>query len=299
MATQAIGRPSLSRPLGGLIPSLVMALVAVQASASLVLFQRRLAGALVDPGPVALLAAGILAVALAAAPRTIARAICWPLRPAWLIGAVWIVPSLALILAVLALSVPSSAMWAVAAIWAAAIAEEAWSWARLAREDAIRERFVPGSLLGKSFRGTIRERWNPPAAEPDSRREGTVALREPTEQVATPRAATEPPAAHVWQQISRVYDAEGTDVLRGTLRAFLAAGQRTAHVHLAFCPPFARLPQFDFRQSAGPASRVKLGQLLPYGVRLDVKLDAPADAPATVLLELTAREERAASPTSR
>lgn len=292
MTAQAIGRQSIWQPFSGLIPLLLLALVAAPAVVSVVLFQRRLAGVLINPGGAALLVAGLWAVALAAAPRTLARVLRQPLGPAWLTGVVWLVPALALVLAVLALTVSGSPWWARAAVWAAAIAEEAWFWSPALRNGAIRGRFVPGSFPRKGFRLPSLLRWNPRAADSTPRRSKPVPSREPTEQIAALRTATEQPEAHVWQHISRAYEAEGADVLRGTLRAFLAAGQRTAHVHLAFCPPFARLPQFDFRQSDGPSAHVKLGQLLPYGVRLDVKLDTPADAPATVLLQLTAREEQ-------
>jgi hypothetical protein len=289
MATQAIGRPSVWRSIGELVPSLVIALVGVQASVSLLLVQRRLAGALMDPGGGALLAAGLLAVALAAAPRTIARATCRPLRSPLYFGAVWWMPALALLLALLALSVRGSAWWAVGVIWAAAIAEEAWCWAPLTRGGAIQGPFVLGSLPRNGFPRPSPLRWRRRADEPRLRRDKSNSRHEPTEKVAVQRAAAEQPVADVWQQTSRAYEADGADALRGTLRAFLAVGQRTAHVHLAFCPPFVRLPQLDYRQTAGPAARVKLGQLLPYGVRLDVKLDEAAGAPATVLLELTAR----------
>ena len=32
------------------------------------------------------------------------------------------------------------------------------------------------------------------------------------------------------------------------------------------------MPQFEFRQVSGPTARLKLGQLLPYGARVEVKL---------------------------
>lgn len=275
MATQALGRQSIRRSIGELAPSLVVALVALQASVSLVLMQRRLAGALVDPGPMALLAAGLFAVALAAAPRAMARAIHPFPHSAWILGAVWFLPAIALLLAMLALSVPSAALGAIAVIWITAISSEAWFWTPIVRE------------------GAIRLRRNPRVAEPALRRAESFPAMKPVESGTRPREAAVPLDPHVWQQTNRAYAADGADVLRGTLRAVLAVGQRTANVHLAFCPPFARLPQLDYRQTDGPPARVKLGQLLPYGVRLDVKLDEPAEASSTVLLELTAKEARA------
>ena len=68
----------------------------------------------------------------------------------------------------------------------------------------------------------------------------------------------------------------------------LPDGTRTATAHVAFCPPFAERPQFDVRRTAGPACRVKLGQLLPQGARIEIKLHAPAAASDRLSLEFTA-----------
>ena len=68
-----------------------------------------------------------------------------------------------------------------------------------------------------------------------------------------------------------------------------APGQRTASLHVAFCPPFARTPEVSAQQLDGPAVRIKTGQLLPYGVRLDLKLSAAAEMPSGVLLRFSAR----------
>jgi hypothetical protein len=68
----------------------------------------------------------------------------------------------------------------------------------------------------------------------------------------------------------------------GTVRARLARGQRRTNVHLAFCPPFARIPQVDFRRVDGPPARVTLGRLYAYGARLEVKLDEAAGGPVGV-----------------
>ena len=43
------------------------------------------------------------------------------------------------------------------------------------------------------------------------------------------------------------------------------------------------------QQTAGPQSRIRTAQLLPYGVRLDLKLAAAATSDASVLLRFTAR----------
>ena len=81
----------------------------------------------------------------------------------------------------------------------------------------------------------------------------------------------------------------------GSLTARIVPGQVTAHVHVAFCPPFANVPQLDFRQVSGPTARIKVGQVLPHGVRFDVKLEQPATDSASLCLEMRASHAAEAS----
>jgi hypothetical protein len=97
------------------------------------------------------------------------------------------------------------------------------------------------------------------------------------------------PAKGVTQQLTRSTTAQGGEVLCGTLRLDLAAGQRTGNLHVAFCPPFAGTPEIAAQQVDGPEARIKIAQLLPYGVRMDIKLVGPSDEPAGVLVQFTAR----------
>ena len=78
------------------------------------------------------------------------------------------------------------------------------------------------------------------------------------------------------QRFERVRSIGGGDLLAGTLTARPLPRDRSRRtVHVAFCPPFPRVPQLDFRQVAGPPARIKVGQTLPHGVRFDVKLEGP------------------------
>jgi hypothetical protein len=105
-------------------------------------------------------------------------------------------------------------------------------------------------------------------------------------------AAGEIPSEDVTQQLMRSRTADGTEELSGWLRPAFAAGQRTGSIHVAFCPPFAGTPELAVEQIGGPEARIKTAQLLPYGVRLDLKLAATADQPTTVLLQFSARTAR-------
>jgi hypothetical protein len=71
----------------------------------------------------------------------------------------------------------------------------------------------------------------------------------------------------------------------------LSAGQRSSSVHVAFCPPFARTPKVALQQLDGPPARIRTVQLLPYGVRFDLKLAAVSEAAQSLLLEFSAQSE--------
>ncbi len=90
------------------------------------------------------------------------------------------------------------------------------------------------------------------------------------------------------QQLTRTRAADGSERLSGWLRAPFLAGQRTASVHVAFCPPFAAVPELSVEQVDGPPARVKTAQLLPQGARLDLKLASAAEEPHDVALEFSA-----------
>ncbi|MBS0209643.1 MAG: hypothetical protein JSS27_11890 [Planctomycetes bacterium] len=86
------------------------------------------------------------------------------------------------------------------------------------------------------------------------------------------------------QQLRRYRSAAGEDTLSAQLRVTAAAGQRHLSAHVAFCPPFARVPCAEVHVTRGTGVQVKVGQLLPHGARLDLKLTEPG--PATIELSL-------------
>jgi len=104
------------------------------------------------------------------------------------------------------------------------------------------------------------------------------------------------PSENISQQFTRHIEADGSDVLQGWVRTSFAPRQRTGSAHIAFCPPFERMPSLYFEQAEGPPTRVKPGQLLLHGTRLDLRLDFELDEPATVLLEFSVRLSPAQEP---
>ena len=111
----------------------------------------------------------------------------------------------------------------------------------------------------------------------------------PTAQL--PKSSDELPPDDVVQHLVRSRAKDGSDTLSGFARIAFAPGQRTGSIHVAFCPPFARTPELSLEQRDGPDARIKTAQLLPYGVRLDLKLAAEAEQRLSVLLQFVARGE--------
>jgi len=253
---------------------LVVLLTGLLWCAALLIGWRRLAGALDTPlTPAVLLLLGVVVVAVAVGARS-----CWnrlPSRSGTLSykRLARLLPTTAVLLLGAAVSLRQTNAAALIAFWAMLAGEELWAW----RAAAGRKR----------CRGAEnREAPRPPEPPP------TAAVAEASVQEPVP--ATTPsaiPADDVLQQLTLSRVADGGTQLAGLLRPPSATGQRTAAEHVAFCPPFAKTPQVTVEQLDGPPARVKTAQLLPHGVRLDLKLDATADTPQAVLLQFTARSE--------
>ncbi len=225
--------------------SAVAALLAVTA---VFVASRRLAGALETPiGPLQLLVAAVLLAGLA----RIAHALLQTGRNR--AGSALI--STAMLVLAASLSLPGSNPIALLGFWALIVGEELWAWRSMGERGAgSRERGAGSGEQGLADGDSIEE-------------------SEPME-----------PAADVLQQLTLRTTAEGGQELFGWLRIRLATGQRTASLHVAFCPSFDKAPQVQAEAFTGPDCRIKAAQVLPYGARLDVKLDEPAREEESVLV---------------
>ncbi len=240
---------------------------------------RRLAGALSSPlQPSALLAVGVLLTLAAIGIRS-----AWYYLPAeaktrgldWSIA---LLPTAAVLALGAALSLPGTAPGGVAAFWALLVTEELWAW-----RSAVRRRLRPASPGARAVR------LAPPQKALLARRSSTESPPTiPGSPPTIPEWSTIP-ADEVLQQLTRSQAADGSGQVAGWLRMPFAAGQRTASVHVAFCPPFPKTPELAVEQLDGPPTRIKTAQLLPYGMRLDLKLNWTAEEPLVVLLEFSAR----------
>ncbi len=95
-------------------------------------------------------------------------------------------------------------------------------------------------------------------------------------------------AEQIVQRLYRVRDEQGQEVVYGTVRADFKAGQRTAVVHVGFCPPLSHVPKIEAESLPGSPSRIKIVQALAHGTRLDVRLPAPAESDRHVWIDMAA-----------
>lgn len=217
-------------------------------------------------------ASGVLVLSLLAGAavfvmRRMAGALTTPLEPAVLIAA--------------GLAAAAAALASRLALAAASVGRAAgWTAAALALGPAVPLIGLGAALtLPGSDRVALVLFWLVLVAE-----EGCSLGRVLTRRGAAPWAPV--PGVRLTQQLARFVAADGAETLAGRLRLDFSPDQRTLAAHVAFCPPFARLPQFDVCQVRGPAVRLKMGQLLPHGVRIEARL--AQDGPAVVELEFTA-----------
>ncbi len=242
---------------------------------------RRCAGALEKPlDPQMLLLVGALVAAAAAAVRIIRFRIAPPDVPWRLPAAIVLLPTPAVLLLAAAVSLPQTSTGGLVAFWALLVGAESWAWRA-------------------AWRRRVRNGPNAPAGRPSGAGSSPepVDHRSPTEspppgrrpQIDSPSTI---PADDVLQQLTRSLAADGSEQLAGWLRAEFASGQRTASVHVAFCPPFSQTPQVTVEQLDGPSARIKTAQLLPHGARLDLKLAAAAEEPGSVVLQFRAASRR-------
>ncbi|MGI9427977.1 MAG: hypothetical protein ACR2NM_04925 [Bythopirellula sp.] len=105
-------------------------------------------------------------------------------------------------------------------------------------------------------------------------------------------AADSTAADNIVQQLYRIEDPPGTEVIYGTLRADFVAGQRTAVVHAGFCPPLSYLPEIEAEALPGLSAQIKIVQALAHGTRLDIRLPVPAASDCQVWIDMAARPVR-------
>ena len=276
MNASATARLTAARP-ADLARGAAVGLLGLLVSIAAILGWRRAAGAMAVPLDMAgLLLAALLVAACAAGVR-----LAWLAAPGGsqfgsqrATSRVNVVLAALVTLVVLAIgllvSLPGTTLAGGLVFWIALAAEELCTW-----------RLVVGRRLSILSATAVGRIANPSSQEADLPDE--LAIR-PTE--TSPSAGV--PGEEVLQQLTRSRTADGGELLSGWLRVDLAAGQRTANLHVAFCPPFARAPRISVQQVDGPETRVKTVQTLPYGVRFDLKVADEEPEASTLLLQFAA-----------
>jgi hypothetical protein len=254
----------------------IVALAGLTLTAALLVASRRVAGALSAPLEVPLLlTSGFLWAAATVGVREAWNRLSINRRHSRLELTVWIAPTAALLLLGAALSLPGTSVAGLAAFWGLLVLEEVWSWRR-APWHRRAARVQPEPALKPSAPQPSNVQTSPAPAKREQSSQAMLGVDDcPPEQVI--------------QRLTRSRDAAGVDRLSGWLRMPFAVGQRTASIHVAFCPPFARVPELTVEQADGPMARVKTAQLLPHGTRLDLKLSQSADSEESVLLRFSAQ----------
>jgi len=263
----------VERPAVDLLRWTAAGLLGALAMAALVLCWRRLGGGLSRPLALPAMAVLALAVAvLAAAGRTArrfsgldvpARRLDWPTATA---------VSAAVLGSGAAVSLPGTSPAALAVLWVVLVGGECWAW-----------------LRGVHGRRRVRLGTAAAAREPGGQEGAPARSAEFARQAIA--AKDDPPEADVLQQLTRSRSLRGGETLSGWLRVPLSAGQRSASVHVAFCPPFSRTPKAAITQLEGPPARIKTVQLLPFGVRFDLKLASASQRCESLLLQFSAQSE--------
>jgi hypothetical protein len=271
---RALRQPSAANLSTTIRAAATAALCILLTFAALFLFVRRCAGALNEALPTTSLIGLTLSAALAAwaaqfliRHSTAAQSTSLTNLSRWL-------PRATLPILALAVSLPGSSPLGLLIMWLTIIAVEVRSWRR-------RPAQVPHHNLSHAGIAT------PPKS--------LVEIKQ--------RTFDEPPAASDWldqslaqRMVYRRSDSDENTIVEGWVRANFAAEQRTAIVHVAFCPPFARQPQVEAESLDGPEAEIRPTLVLPWGIRWEIKLATPAAEPLAVVLGFYAAQSESPAP---
>jgi hypothetical protein len=303
-----------------------VALLGLLVSIAAILGWRRAAGAIATPLDLAGLLSAALLVATCAAGARLAwlsaagGASAGPRRAASRVDrALAALVSLVVLAIGLLVCLPGTTVASRLVLWIILTAEELFTWRLVVLSSGTRRREdaeTPGTVSrgatagssnsdeavtgGDATRldsdvGRIGNPSNEQRIDNPSSKEGDLTDGLPIRPAGKPKPFLAPPlgpgvpGGEVLQQLTRSRTADGGELLSGWLRVDLAAGQRTANLHVAFCPPFARAPRVSVQQVGGPEARVKTAQTLPYGVRFDLKVADEGSEASILLLQFAAR----------
>ncbi|MFM7243028.1 MAG: hypothetical protein ACKO40_02480 [Planctomycetaceae bacterium] len=95
------------------------------------------------------------------------------------------------------------------------------------------------------------------------------------------------------QRLERYETADGRDSLRGRVCLAVAAGSRTTHAHVGFCPAFATTPTVAVStEYDGVEAVVTAAEVLPWGIRVECRLAEPADEDLEIPVDVAVQATR-------
>ena len=104
-----------------------------------------------------------------------------------------------------------------------------------------------------------------------------------------PRRVADRVPGQLRQRFARYETPAGTDCVRGRIAVPIAAGARSGHGHVGFCPAFERTPTVAVSTDYdGVEATVAAAEILPWGVRVEVRLTEPAEEPLVIPVDLAA-----------
>ncbi len=266
--------PEMAPPvIGQLGRTVIGTLFSLVALAAVVIAMRRAGGELREPLPAIALAAlaGGLALGRVAFRQLVPRTSSHGNSPARY--ALWALPTMVLALWTVGVLLPGTSAVGWGVFLAVLLVEEGWSWGRMVPQ-APRVKFETRQNLERDTGTTL----------------GDLPGEERVATLAENCAATSEVDESATQWLVRRREPAGGETIEGWVRVPFESGQRHANAHLAICPALAAAPACYAEPSDGPPCQVKVGQVLPYGVRLEIKLDETADEPCEVLVEFSIQE---------
>lgn len=91
------------------------------------------------------------------------------------------------------------------------------------------------------------------------------------------------------QRLERYETPAGEDCVRGQVMLSVAAGSRTGHAHVGFCPAFATLPAVEVATDCDfVEAEVAAAEILPWGIRVECRLSEPAEEPLEIPVAIRA-----------
>lgn len=101
---------------------------------------------------------------------------------------------------------------------------------------------------------------------------------------------TESNSETVIQRLTRIRTADAGETIHGTLVAEFAAGERQTTLHIAFCPPFERLPEVETNVADDSDADIRLSQVLHNGAQFEVRRPQANDEAAHVAIDFFAAD---------